>query len=109
MNARSGLQFAANPREFDRFSGLPKYGADLSSDEDEAMDYYDDDEDKGGNGGNGGSGGGGGGTTRVLLQPSLLSGLHKEYGNGPGVVEKFPHSTQPGDPPPPTPAPPSLL
>ena len=119
-------------REFDRFSGLPKYGADLSSDEDEAMDYYDDEEVRGG-GGSGSSSSGGlvssssggiggdtsassggmivmGGTSsssgsssstsgnRVVLQPSLLSGLHKEYGNGPGVVEKFP-STQPGHTP----------
>ena len=83
------------------------------------MDYYDGynyDDDRGGAGGAGGGsattsshsgivviGVGGNSSSsssgnRVLLQPSLLSGLHKEYGNGPGVVERFP-CTQPGDPP----------
>lgn len=33
MQSSSGLQFASNPREFDR-SGLPKYGHDLSDDDD---------------------------------------------------------------------------
>ena len=82
------------------------------------MDYYDGynyDDDRGGAGGAGGGsatssshsgivviGVGGNSSSsssgnRVLLPPSLLSGLHKEYGNGPGVVERFP-CTQPGGP-----------
>ena len=83
------------------------------------MDYYDgydyNDDDRAGRGGGSGGdssnvgggiavfGGGVGGShsgsrsasssgNRVLLQPSLLSGLHKEFANGPGVVEKFPNT-----------------
>ena len=32
------MQFAANPREFTRF-GMPKYGADLSDDENDVEPY----------------------------------------------------------------------
>lgn len=38
MHLPSGMQFAANPREFDR-GGLPKYGADLSDEECEVEPY----------------------------------------------------------------------
>ena len=79
MQARSGMQFAANPREFDRYSGLPTYGAELSSDDDYdddgEMDVYD------------GAGGGGGG--RLPPRSVGSSGLHSEFGNGPGVVERL--------------------
>jgi hypothetical protein len=40
MRAGTGMQFAANPREFDR-SGLPKYGAELS-DEEGDIELYED-------------------------------------------------------------------
>jgi hypothetical protein len=38
MRERTGMVFAANPREFDLFSGLAKFGRELSDDEGEGMD-----------------------------------------------------------------------
>jgi hypothetical protein len=35
MRSRTGMIFAANPREFDRENGLPKYGMELSDEDDE--------------------------------------------------------------------------
>jgi len=80
MRARTGLQFAANPRQFDRFTGLPKYGAELSDDDDvdddDGAGVYD-------------------GAMEVEAAASAPqgrpgAGLHREYGNGPGVAERLP-------------------
>jgi len=81
MRARTGLQFAANPRQFDRFTGLPKYGAELSDDDDDVdgddgVGVYD-------------------GAMEVEAAASAPqgrpgAGLHSEYGNGPGVAERLP-------------------
>jgi hypothetical protein len=38
MRERTGMVFAANPREFDLFSGLAKFGRELSDDEGESVD-----------------------------------------------------------------------
>lgn len=40
MQQQSGLEFAANPHEFMRHSGLPKYGNELSDDDEGLNDDY---------------------------------------------------------------------
>jgi hypothetical protein len=61
------MQFAANPREFDR-AGLPKYGADLSDDECEVEPY------------------------ETVLQPSKVTFSPSTAGGIPAIPGKFiPH------------------
>ena len=37
MRGRTGMDFASSPREFDRYTGLPKNGMELSSDNEEDL------------------------------------------------------------------------